>query len=865
MRMRIFFTFLLLLAVYPAISQTRFFEETKANDVSSARESVYISKFSLFRIHTEQMKNYLKNAPLEFTAAVSGAPLEVPLPDGTNEVFDMYESPVLAPNVAEKHPEIKTYAGKGRQHPHYSIRINFTINGFSGIITGVKDDAVYFEKWKDSVSPDVYKRYFARDAVSPATRKIHNANNRCGALDRRLPPVKKGENGRVSAATSTGSVLRTFKLAMAASAEFTANKGGTQLAAFNALTNYVNNLNAVYRKELSVSFMLVTDESLVFTNAATDPYTNDDQDAMLGQNQATLDSAIGNANYHIGHVLGYTGGSGGGLGVNPSVCDDATKAQGVSGVGDGSYAEVFDFQLIAHEIGHQFGMSHTYNSHIPVCTTRAFGTSVEPGSGTTIMSYGFTCNNDGSMPGLTGNDDYETPYAPFLHFHAVSLDQANAYISTLSCFTGTSTGNAAPTLAAMTAAYSVPRSTPFSLAGLASDANPGDILSYSWEGTNVSNEPDKSLLTASTLADATLPPFFRSYTPVQSNESNDPGRRYYPRLSAILDGSNYARGDKLPSIGTTTTHRLTVRDNQGGVVSGDVTVQVDGNSGPFLVTDDPAGVYPGNSPLSVKWSVNGTTEAPISCKLVDILLSTDGGYTFPIILAAAVPNSGVASVVLPNISTTTARVKVAPGTSMVSGNMPGIFFDISNQNFSIETATPVRLLSFQVSQPKPGTALLSWKTSEEKNNLGFYVEMSNDSRMFEQAGFRSGTGNLSVNQYQYAVENLLAGTYYFRLKQMDLDGVYAYSPIRSLQVSEDQANAVSLYPNPVRNKIRIGDVPQTECQIQILDQSGRLAKVPVFTRSNRQLEMDVSTLPSGLYVLKLVVDGMARNLKFVKL
>lgn len=869
--MKIRFTFLLALFCQFAFAQKGFFVETKINDVATARAVEYISQFAVYRIHSVGLKDYLSAAQPEFPRkSTAGIPLEVPLPNGTVEVFDIFESSILAPAVAKKHPEIKTYSGRGKQHPNYSIRINFTSSGFSAIILGVQNDAVYFEKLDDNAADSLYKSYFTRDAVSPENSKHKNANNRCGALDFGVQPnntLLPGANGRASAALATGGTLRTFKLAMAATAEFTAQKGGTQLAAFNALTNYVNNLNAVYQKELSVAFTLVSDETLVYVNAATDPYNNDDQDAMLTRNQENLDALIGNANYDVGHVLGYAGTSGGGIAVNPSVCDPSAKAQGTSGVGDGSFAEVFDFQLVAHEVGHQFGMSHTYNSNVPVCTTRRFETSVEPGAGTTIMSYGFTCSNSDPGFGLVGNDDYETPYAPFLNFHAVSLDQANTYISTLDCFSETPTGNAVPAITPMQTAYTVPKSTPFVLEGLASDGDAADVLSYSWEGTNISSEPDKTLLTASTISDNTKPPFFRSYTPVQSNESSNPGKRFFPRLSAILDGSNNAKGDKLPSIGIATTHRLTVRDNQGGVVSENVTVNIDSNSGPFLVTNDSSGTRQGNSQLTVEWSVNGTASAPVSCTLVDIFLSVDGGNTFPLLLVGGVPNSGTAEVTLPDTGTTQARIKVASSTSVADGNSPGIFFDISNQDFTIEKSPmPVRLISFEASSKEPGTALLSWKTSDEVNNAGFDIEIGLNSTDFVKVAFVEENGKNPVNYYQYTLDGLSAGKYYFRLKQMDYDGTFAYSKIRALQIVGNEEMA-AVYPNPAGNKIKINSsfLGKGDPIVKIFDTNGRLALTLSAATTGSVSEIDISALKPGLYILSQGAGNGSRKLKFFKL
>jgi hypothetical protein len=169
---------------------------------------------------------------------------------------------------------------------------------------------------------------------------------------------------------------------------------------------------------------------------------------------------------------------------------------------------VFDQQLIQHEVGHQFDMSHSYNSNVPVCTTRTYDTSVEPGSGTTIMSYGYTCSNTTPADGLIGNDDYETGYAPILNFHTVNYDQANAFIQTLSCYTSTPTGNTVPIINAMQSTWTIPRSTPFALAGSATDSDAADVLSYSWEGTNISDETDKAALTAHYDLRSFTPPVF---------------------------------------------------------------------------------------------------------------------------------------------------------------------------------------------------------------------------------------------------------------------------------------------------------------------------------------------------------------------
>ena len=87
----------------------------------------------------------------------------------------------------------------------------------------------------------------------------------------------------------------------------------------------------------------------------------------------------------------------------------------------------------------------------------------------------------------------------------------------------------------------------------------------------------------------------------------------------------------------------------------------------------------GNSTLEVTWDVAGTDGNGVDCSAVDIYLSTDGGYTFPTLLVAGTPNDGSANVVLPNVSTGLARIKVKGSNH--------VFFDISNNNFGIVACT----------------------------------------------------------------------------------------------------------------------------------------------------------------------------------
>ena len=117
--------------------------------------------------------------------------------------------------------------------------------------------------------------------------------------------------------------------------------------------------------------------------------------------------------------------------------------------------------------------------------------------------------------------------------------------------------------------------------------------------------------------------------------------------------------------------RFTARDGRGGVAAADTTLFLANNAGPFLVTSpNTAVIYKGDSIETITWDPANTNIAPVNATEVKISLSTDGGYTYPYVLAESTANDGSEPVMLPNVSTTEARVKIE-----AVGN---IFFDLSN-------------------------------------------------------------------------------------------------------------------------------------------------------------------------------------------
>lgn len=253
--------------------------------------------------------------------------------------------------------------------------------------------------------------------------------------------------------------MRTYRTAIAADGEYTAFHGGTVILGQAAIVTAINRVTGIYETELSIRLTLVANnDSLVYTDAGTDPYSNSDAFALLDENQTTIDTEIGNANYDLGHVFTTGGGGLAGLGV---VGIDGQKARGETGLGNPT-GDPFYVDYVAHEIGHQFGGNHTFNGDSGSCAggNRNASTAYEPGSGSTINAYANIC----------GDDNLQSSSDPY--FHSVSFDEIINHVDNTIPEVGsrTSTGNNVPTVEAGNA-FTVPAATPFTLTAAGTDGD----------------------------------------------------------------------------------------------------------------------------------------------------------------------------------------------------------------------------------------------------------------------------------------------------------------------------------------------------------------------------------------------------------
>jgi len=633
----------------PAVAQAQRAWQSldRVPDDGPGRVGIRPRAFKAWQLDRHQLEAHLAAAPQEVIAVAGAAAmtLALPMPDGSLARFEVFESPAMEAPLAAKFPQIRTFVGRGVDDPGASLRFDLTPHGFHAQVLSPRG-AVYIDPY--SIGDDtLHVSYFKRDAAP--------RDERFECLTPADDPAFAEAIAGAAGVASDGN-LRRYRLANAATAEYTQFHGGTVELGLAAVVTAINRVSGIYEIDLGVRLMLVANNHLlIYTNENTDPYSNGDELGMLGQNQANINSVIGNANYDVGHVFGTGGGGVAGLRV---VCRTNQKAQGVTSL-NSPVGDPFYIDYVAHELGHQFGGNHSFNGIRSSCNGNGNGpTAYEPGSGSTIMAYAGICGADNLQP-------HSDPY-----FHFVSIQEVASYITTGSgstCPVLTPIGGAIPTVNAGPD-YVIPSRTPFVLTAAGDDPD-GDALTYCWEQRDIG--PAATL----NAADDGSIPLFRSFNPTTQS-------RTFPRLSNILNNTS-TLSEKLPTLDRSMDFRVTVRDNVagGGQTSiDDMVVTVEGSAGPFQVTFPNTAVSVSGG-LTVTWNVAGSDLPPVSASTANILLSLDGGLTFPMTLAAGVPNDGSRAVGLPDLFSSTARIKVEG-----AGN---IFFDISNSNFTIHSCVEV--------------------------------------------------------------------------------------------------------------------------------------------------------------------------------
>ena len=326
--------------------------------------------YKTFRLDKTILKGFLKNAPLEFSAQSRNnqTVLTLPLPDGTFSRFDIKESPIMEEGLAVRYPNLKTYIAQGIDNPSATARISFTPTGFRAMIFS----------GKGAILIDPYAVGDSENYVSYSKADIHTENLFVCEFENQLNLIGENYNdlldfGGTGESVISGSTLRTYRLALAATGEYTnvfRQAGDTDAQAkARALEEQViimTRVNGVYERDLAIRMVLVANnDAIIYTDPAADPYTNSSGSAMLGENTTNLNTVIMTANYDIGHVFS-TGG--GGVATLNGPCG-GSKARGVTGLTN-PVGDAFSIDYVAHEMGHQWGANHTFNGAVSNCCRR---------------------------------------------------------------------------------------------------------------------------------------------------------------------------------------------------------------------------------------------------------------------------------------------------------------------------------------------------------------------------------------------------------------------------------------------------------------------------------------------------------------
>lgn len=642
------------------------------------------------------MKAALSGAPDELNTQVKNSKfvLELPMPDGTLQHFKLVYAPFMHRDLAAVYPEIRTFTGQSIEDVTATIKCDITQFGFHAYVLA-SNYTVYIDPVNLKDINDYVIYYKHNSGRIPSFT--------CGVEDELAvnDPLSLQKNGgNPSVQRTIGGTLRTYRLALACTGEYSAVFGSTVANSLAAMNTSMNRVNGVYEKELCIHLTMVPNDTLlIFLDPVTDGYTNNDGSVMLGQNQQKCVVILGSANFDMGHVFS-TGG--GGIAQLGCICSSSSKAKGVTGLPN-PVGDPFDIDYVAHEMGHQFGGNHTFNCETGSCQgNRAFSAAYEPGSGITIMAYAGICGNSDNLA------QHSIPTFNVKSFDEIIVFSQNGGGNT--CAVQTITGNNPPTITTQSN-YNIPYKTPFRLVGSGVDPD-GDTLTYSWEEYDLGPAGSWNVPTGTA-------PLFQPYNPTLT------GTRLCPRLNnilnAVVNGNVQSRGNWMPDTGRVVKFRLTARDNKaggGGVTNNDINalVQVTAintSSNGFRVTSpNTTGInWPALSWQTITWAVGGSDANNINCANVNIWLSTDGGQTFPYLQALQVPNTGSYSCVILDQQSTQCRF-------MIEGD-GNVFFDINDKNFTISAVTAIaetELSKYVSVFPNPSNGIFGFALNNNKIN-----------------------------------------------------------------------------------------------------------------------------------------------------
>lgn len=862
--------------------------KTEINEAANLKAKTFPTNSKYYKLNLESLKTVLLTAP-EVISNTGNVIITIPGMSGKPEQFRIWEDSNFAPELQAQYPDIHAYSGRGIDDPAALLKISIAPNGIQTMVLRGGKKPEFMEPCTTAGST-----YALFNSIPENGRFPFNCTTNAEGVSGETDPTNRNSQ-------SNTQTLKKFRLALSCTAEYTAYHGGTVAGALAAMNATMTRVNGVFENDFAVKLEIIANNTnVIFTNAATDPYDETTIGSAgapavptwNGQLQATLTAVIGEGNYDIGHLLG-TGWGNGNAGCIGCVCSNG-KGSAFSTPTNAPEGDLFDISTVAHEMGHQLGATHVFSHEF-----QAGGTLIEPGSGSTIMSYA----------GVTSYDIQSTSDA---YFNSRNILQVQSNLATKFCATDILLANAAPAVSAGND-FVIPKGTPFVLTGIATATNSG-ALTYTWE----ENDPITSAAFAGSNSFAFLTkaagPDFRSIAPGLSPT------RYFPALSSVLSNILSTSVESVSNVGRSFKFVFTARDNVagGGQTSSDNNVIiVNANAGPFDVTsqntDDIS--WAQGSIQTITWAVNNTDLLSGSAN-VDILLSTDGGLTYPVVLLSGTPNDGSQAITVPNITAIYCRVMVRPSGNIYyninikpfsigyttvcttySSNAPLVVpdgienddtsGDVASSTFTVPLSGIVTDVSVTLNvthswsqdlvialQRPDNTMAFPWnKRCFIGNNWNF--TFSDGAPEFDCLNnFGTTTGTIAPSFPLSALNNAEAsGTWILTaadFKAGNTGQINSWSVevcekiLMALAIKDYQLDGIILYPNPSKTVMTISTPDGILPDSFLIYSSIGQAIANTIVKSASDLTVDTTPLSSGVYLIRINKDNASKTLRFIK-
>ena len=911
------FSLAIFLITFSISAQNKYFHKINGDDSSLKNaKSIFdkVSKEKVFEFNYLDLSRALSTASDKNSTSSKSSSLVISFPNlnGEFENYLVFEASVMHPDLQAKYPEIRSYVGYGIDSPTSYLRFSLSpYKGLSGIvISGENNESMIINPFPGDTSKVV--------VGGKSKNGDKNISFFCGTIANMNDSFKTKNSIQLNKIAFADATLHTFDLALSVTGEYTQYHGGTKIDANAAMVATITRVNGIFETDFNVTMVLIANnDDIVYTDPNTDPYspntTGQDPHPLYGGSpwfannwnvelqDGVLTPIIGEANYDFGHLFASDGG-GGNAGCIGCVCESAAhiggKGSAYTSPKDGiPEGDTFDIDFVAHEMGYQFGANHTFsfNSEFPDSDIA----QMEPGSGSTIMGYA----------GITGETDVQSHSDPY--FHAISIQQVTAHVATRTCDIETATGNNIPTVSAGSN-LTLPIGTPFKLVGSATDADATDVLTYCWEQFNEDNALNAYPNPTSTSNDK---PLFRSYSPSTSPI------RIFPKLTDLLNtGVNGTTWEKIPTVARSANFRLTVRDNKigGGSNSfGDNIVNWDSSKGPFEVTSQAStGIsWVSGSTETITWNVNNTNSMT-GASNVNILLSTDGGLTYPTTLKSNTPNDGTENITVPNIPATYCRIMVEPTNNnffainskvfaidylvvpacdsftSTDSNLPititdngSGFTETSFVNVPVNVSVTNLKLTVNITHPYPGDVLLGLQSPSGTllTVLEPYSPCQNEDinivATFDDSGTTLDCGTIGdgltikspVSSFSGWNGENASGNWVLGLGDGGAGDIgnlnswsieVCYDNITPLSISEFDLADFKVFPNPNKGEFTIKlHSNSSKINIDVYDLRGRVIYKNNYANSGDFNEkINLNHIQSGVYILK-VSDGLRKSTK----